>query len=715
MLTWMLFTLLGSTILSTEALSQDDPFPAPTNLAPSEWTIPGPFPQELRSGGRTGLDTDYLGGEAVATGKAATFAGATFSPQQATATPGGVVDLVSRFGPETDLKVAYAFSSMTSTKAQTATFLFGSDDGAKVWVNGELVHTIATAGRGFVQGQDRFTAELRAGENAVVVKVENGSGGWAFALEAYDELGQAARDLRALRMTSSDLEIAPDAAPRFLLTGERFPELKWQRPEVASVLLRDLALSVRWFGPYATEMTAPTQPGRYAAYIEATTKDGLTQKWLLPFYKPRAPLPDLIPPMFMDTPPLGVPESLLNPMQPLSPQQREDIGRHAMDALVMSSFEKPSAAILWAALEEPAPNLALPPQLRSSYALHMAYMLRVKQAILGIKPKALTPPKKLATPAQTLKDGTEAEAGIAPGTVEKLREVANAWLAEDPIPFTVLIARNGVVFMEEGFGAPASMDFYPASIGKAIAGLTFARFLDQGLVELDDPVGSVLPGLPTEGPKAVTFRHCFTHTSGIEGHATFGGLHNPLLENAFWVDRLAFETPGVAHRYGGDGNNLAGKAMEALSGKTMLELLYENIQAPFDEPVTQYDLGFGSRFTARYLGKVGQMLLNEGSYGDWLFFTPETYRKLLPVRLADYYPELPDRQLTWGVGLTPMLDTPPALGPNVIGHGAASTSVWRVDLDHDLVLVIGRNGAKEWDHAVQWTNRFVEELAKGLR
>jgi CubicO group peptidase (beta-lactamase class C family) len=60
---------------------------------------------------------------------------------------------------------------------------------------------------------------------------------------------------------------------------------------------------------------------------------------------------------------------------------------------------------------------------------------------------------------------------------------------------------------------------YPlASITKAVSGLLFAQFIDQGLIHPDDPVGKFLPDFPTTGEGVLTLRHCFTHTSGFEGH-----------------------------------------------------------------------------------------------------------------------------------------------------------------------------------------------------
>jgi hypothetical protein len=54
------------------------------------------------------------------------------------------------------------------------------------------------------------------------------------------------------------------------------------------------------------------------------------------------------------------------------------------------------------------------------------------------------------------------------------------------------------------------------------------------------------------------------------------------------------------------------------------------------------------------------------------------------------------------------------LGPQVVGHGAASGTVWRVDEAHELVVVIGRDGYRDWHANEEWTTKFMKGLAESL-
>ena len=57
----------------------------------------------------------------------------------------------------------------------------GSDDGVAVWLNGEEVHRNAVM-RGIRPDSDLAAVKMKAGENRLLVKVEQGGGEWKFCL-----------------------------------------------------------------------------------------------------------------------------------------------------------------------------------------------------------------------------------------------------------------------------------------------------------------------------------------------------------------------------------------------------------------------------------------------------------------------------------------------------------------------------------------------------
>jgi CubicO group peptidase (beta-lactamase class C family) len=185
------------------------------------------------------------------------------------------------------------------------------------------------------------------------------------------------------------------------------------------------------------------------------------------------------------------------------------------------------------------------------------------------------------------------------------------------------------------------------------------------------------------------------------------------------VEDEAFTAPRVTFRYNGDDMDLAGKALELLTGRSIWRLLYEGMIEPFGEPVHQLDLGFGGAFTAKYLAEVGQMVLQDGAYGRHRFFRPGFLASLRPRPIAESVPTIDDRSAEAGIGFSWMIDPHGArqagvLGPNVIGHGASSGVTWRIDPDHDVVIVVGRDGFKDTSTEDTWQTKLVAAVATGI-
>jgi len=97
--------------------------------------------------------------------------------QKVIASEEGRLDFNNIFG-YTEYAVCYAVTHVYSPEAKEAYLLVGSDDGVKIWVNGEVVHEVL-AKRAAVPDQDRIKIKLRKGWNRILAKVEQETGGWA--------------------------------------------------------------------------------------------------------------------------------------------------------------------------------------------------------------------------------------------------------------------------------------------------------------------------------------------------------------------------------------------------------------------------------------------------------------------------------------------------------------------------------------------------------
>jgi hypothetical protein len=178
------------------------------------WTIVGPFPNAEIPGiddpntpSRTGFDTDFLesiGGEEEAVLRLstpvtyATQDGETITRVAANVPTNDAARLDFARRLKTNHQVGYAFVEFESDAAKEYDIFFGSADSAKIWVNGELVHSVWTPERTFAPGQDRFKIQAKEGLNRMLVKVEKGPGSfWEFMLEARDKDGGALDLLRS--------------------------------------------------------------------------------------------------------------------------------------------------------------------------------------------------------------------------------------------------------------------------------------------------------------------------------------------------------------------------------------------------------------------------------------------------------------------------------------------------------------------------------------
>ncbi len=101
--------------------------------------------------------------------------------------PGDTVDLTRSFGEKTYM-TAYAWACLDMAGESRAILGIGSDDAVKVWLNGKLIHENWVQ-RGCTPDSDLVPVTFRKGRNQLVLKIQNGSDGWAFSCRA---MGQTA-------------------------------------------------------------------------------------------------------------------------------------------------------------------------------------------------------------------------------------------------------------------------------------------------------------------------------------------------------------------------------------------------------------------------------------------------------------------------------------------------------------------------------------------
>jgi CubicO group peptidase (beta-lactamase class C family) len=123
------------------------------------------------------------------------------------------------------------------------------------------------------------------------------------------------------------------------------------------------------------------------------------------------------------------------------------------------------------------------------------------------------------------------------------------------------IAQGGDIVWSRGFGfadvergrpATDTTSFYVASVTKSVAAIVLMQLVEQGLVDLDDPITDY--GVNLEADGEISVKHVFNHTS--QGN------------------------PGTTFRYHGGRYAKLGYVMLEATGETFAELLAERILQP---------------------------------------------------------------------------------------------------------------------------------------
>jgi len=236
--------------------------------------------------GADGLDKDWLadhGGEA----------GIKPAEKMAHSLPGGATAQwrpVTAWGDATDLSdgkglkrdvLAYAFTTINREAAGKALLCLGSDESIRVWVNGAQVLDRRTR-RQLVFDEDKVEVDLKAGDNSLLVKVEQRTGPWVFSARV---LERGSIPPRVQEIGPSVYEDAPNILTvRTDVTTERAAQ---DQVKVEAVAAGGRALAEKSASRgEAVRLDAATWPdGPYEIRCSTRTLAGLLYVAHLPWYK----------------------------------------------------------------------------------------------------------------------------------------------------------------------------------------------------------------------------------------------------------------------------------------------------------------------------------------------------------------------------------------------------------------------------------------------
>jgi CubicO group peptidase (beta-lactamase class C family) len=187
--------------------------------------------------------------------------------------------------------------------------------------------------------------------------------------------------------------------------------------------------------------------------------------------------------------------------------------------------------------------------------------------------------------------GTEIRRAMIDG---QLPSVAVALVAGGEVAWTGAFGEANV---RTGVPATASTVYHIASTFKPMAAAALLQLVEDGLLDLDDPVRERLRGLSIRGEdrrNPITYRHFLTHTSGLP--STFSpvpvwgdSLPSPVPD--YLEDNLVVQGPPSERvRYSNLGFTLLAYLVEQASGKAFDEYVRNNVFLPAGMTSTDFRL-----------------------------------------------------------------------------------------------------------------------------
>ncbi|MEX2469567.1 MAG: serine hydrolase domain-containing protein [Pseudohongiellaceae bacterium] len=342
--------------------------------------------------------------------------------------------------------------------------------------------------------------------------------------------------------------------------------------------------------------------------------------------------------------------------------------------------------------------------------------------------------------------------GIDQSELDDIRRQMQAAVDGGFLPGALLLVGNaeGVGVLETvGYRAEDTRDpvnkdtiFRIYSMTKPIISVAVMTMVEDGLIDLDDPVSDYIPefadlqiidretGTVSPARNEMTIENLLTHESGLiqaifSPDSELGQLYASELSGDYTAREFAarigslpvFFEPGSAWHYG-HSTDVLGAVLEVAGGKTLDRVLEERIFAPLGMDETGFRVpkskasriaepihgemtdntvvrkmlsgGGGLNSTAEDYVRFAEMLLNGGVYRDARIIEEDTLEQMLEKKIGSevsreffFYGDTGD----WGLGfhLQPTTDDPN--GPHNFGWRGIGGTIFIVDRENDFYMI----------------------------
>ena len=225
---------------------------------------------------------------------------------------------------------------------------------------------------------------------------------------------------------------------------------------------------------------------------------------------------------------------------------------------------------------------------------------------------------------------------VKPEAASHLDELLDQWTRDGAISGSVLIAQDGVVFLNEGYGlADRAQEipntpqtrFHLCSMSKQFTAMAILILQSQGKLNVQDPICNYIADCPAAW-QDITIHQLLTHTSGLSPRLddiVEDAASDPETppDPAYFIEiagEAPLETrPGEKFDYSNHGYNLLAHIIEQASGQSYADLLEENIFTPLN----MRDSGYEDSSSGGALGYTYRYDTTGAEYMQWPFSNGE--------------------------------------------------------------------------------------------
>ncbi len=370
------------------------------------------------------------------------------------------------------------------------------------------------------------------------------------------------------------------------------------------------------------------------------------------------------------------------------------------------------------------------------------------------------------TPGRTLRPGTPQQVGLIPAYIDQMVTDAAAYLqptADHPTHptyagATIIAGKDGRIVQHAAVGQavkytvtdgqvvelPADQQIDAqldtiwdmASISKIFTTVAAMRLVDQGRLDIAAPVVQYIPEFGANGKEDITIRHLLTHTSGLKPDpvpSLWAGYDTYDERIAALYNETPVAEPDTEYIYSDINLLVLGKVVEKLTGKTLDQVVHDDITAPLGmvdtgynppasklsriaaqeyEPWADRGLVWGSVHdenswalggvaghagvfsTARDMAIFAQMFLDGGRYGSHRILSEHAVRQMF----TNFTPTFPDAHgLGFELGLQWYMGE--ISSPVTAGHtGYTGTSIVIDPLSRSFVILLSNrvHPSRDW-------------------